>query len=98
MKALVLNISRFSFPNANGEIVEGSKITFCEVPSMDKNNKGSMPMTVNAPLDAYAVFESNVPAVYDIELSHKPDSKGKIQTKYNSAKFLESFVFPKILG
>lgn len=86
---LVLSTNRWTFKNEdNGEQMEGTTIQYIQEPGQPKDNsKGSTPMKISAPLDAFKTFDK-VPGFYDITFDVVPGSGGKPKVVYDSAKFV----------
>lgn len=60
----VFHVSRYSFTNSEtGELVRGSKVSFCDSRDNDDDNRGFKIITMNAPYEAFDVIQ-NIPGKY----------------------------------
>ena len=79
MKRLVLSANTYNFENKQGEKVQGTKIAYTSLKSMNQNNHhGNPPLIVN--LQGH-ILEDNIlgkfPAICDLEFEEVPGKDNK---------------------
>lgn len=76
-RLLVVAARRFSFQDPAGKGVEGAKLTCVQGPSIQETDScGVAVLSLNVPLSFWSDLRA-IPGVYDLEMSMRPDSKGK---------------------
>jgi hypothetical protein len=79
MKCIILGVQEMKFTGRDGRLVDIKKVHYIDrnVEELGMENcRGFLPMVVNCTPAVYSCI-SEVPALYRMEFSQRPDNKGK---------------------
>lgn len=95
MKGLVIATKKYDFVNREtGEHLQGAHVYYLDPLMRDdnENTKGLLPLKVPV-IPRVLEKIQDLPAFYDLEFRHRPDSKGKPQLTLADATLIQSIDF-----